>query len=193
VKTYSWGCASGLESRAASWIPPVARVRPFGLARADLLKLRKRRGLFWTSAGLIVGPQVIAYGVLAILHAANPEHHGPAGGIANLGHGKSVLVLVGSIGAIIAGSSAGADDLSAGVFRELFVTGRSRLALFGARIPGDLAFVLSFATVAYGISAVVSVAASGALARPSATLVVESGLWVVAELAFYTVLAVGLA
>ena len=172
---------------------PAPRVRPFGLARADLLKMRKRRGLFWTAGLLIVGPQVIAYGILAILHAANPEHHGPAGGIANLGHGMAVLVLVGSIGAIIAGASAGADDLSAGVFRELVVTGRSRLALFGARIPGGLAFVLSFAAVAYGISAAVAVIASGDLRSPSATLVVESGLWVFAELAFYAVLAVGLA
>ena len=122
--------------------PTVPGVRPFGLARADFPKLRKRRGLFWTTTVLIVGPQVIAYGILAILHAANPGHHGPAGGIENLGHGLSVLVLVGSIGAIIAGASAGADDLSSGVFRELVVTGRSRLALFGARIPGGLAFVL---------------------------------------------------
>jgi hypothetical protein len=172
---------------------PAAGVRPFGLARADLLKLRKRQGVFWTAAGLIVGPMVIAYGILTILHAVNPAHHGPAGGIANLGHGMSLLVLVGSIGAIIAGASAGAGDLSAGVFRELVVTGRSRLALFGARIPGGLAFVLSFAAVAYGISAAVSVAASGYLQRPSATLVVEAGLWVFAELGFYAVLAVGLA
>jgi hypothetical protein len=172
---------------------PAPRVRPFGLARADLIKLRKRRGLFWTSAVLIVAPMVVAYGILAILHAVNPDHHGPAGGIENLGHGMSVLVLVGSIGAIIAGASAGADDLSSGVFRELVVTGRSRLALFGARIPGGLAFVLSFTFVAYAIAAVVCVVANGELRAPSATLVVESGLWVFAELAFYFVLALGLA
>ena len=172
---------------------PAPRVRPFGLARADLLKLRKRRGLFWTTTVLIVAPQVLAYGILAILHAANPAHHGPAGGIANLGHGMSVLVLVGSIGAIIAGASAGADDLSSGVFRELVVTGRSRLALFGARIPGGLAFVLSFTAVAYGISAVVSATASGSLPAPSLTLAVESGLWIFAELAFYFCLGLGLA
>jgi hypothetical protein len=169
------------------------RVRPFGLARADLLKLRKRRGLFWTTAVLIVAPMVVAYGILAILHAANPAHHGPAGGIANLGHGMSVLVLVGSIGAIIAGASAGADDLSSGVFRELVVTGRSRLALFAARIPGGLAFVLCFAAVAYAVSALVSVTANGELPAPSLTLVVESGLWVFAELAFYFLLGLGLA
>jgi hypothetical protein len=172
---------------------PAPRVRPFGLARADLLKLRKRRGLFWTSALLIVAQMVVAYGILAILHAVNPDHHGPAGGIENLGHGMSVLVLVGSIGAIIAGASAGADDLSSGVFRELVVTGRSRLSLFGARIPGGLAFVLSFTAVAYGISAVVSATASGSLPAPSLTLVVESGLWIFAELAFYFLLGLGLA
>jgi hypothetical protein len=173
--------------------PTVPSVRPYGLARADFLKLRKRRGLFWTVGVLIVAPQVIAYGVLAILHAANPERYGPAGGIENLGHGMSVLVLVGSFGAIIAGASAGADDLSSGVFRELVVTGRSRLALFGSRIPGGLAFVLSFAVVAYGISAVVSATAIGELPAPSLTLLVESGLWVFAELAFYFVLGLGLA
>ena len=173
--------------------PTVPGVRPFGLARADFLKLRKRRGLFWTTTVLIVGPQVVAYGILAILHAANPGHHGPAGGIENLGHGLSVLALVGSIGAIIAGASAGADDLSSGVFRELVVTGRSRLALFGSRVPGGLAFVLSFAFVAYAIAAVVSMTANGELPAPSLTLVLESGLWVFAELAFYFLLGLGVA
>jgi hypothetical protein len=172
---------------------PALTVRPFGLARADLLKLRRRRGTFWTVGLLIVGPMIVAYGILLILHAVNPDRHGPAGGIENLGHGMSVLVLVGSIGALIAGTRAGVDDLSAGVFRELVVTGRSRLALFGARILGGLAFVLSFGLVAYAIAAVVSMAASGDLPAPSLALVLESGLWVFAELAFYFVLGLGVA
>ena len=47
-------------------------MRPFGLARADLLKLRRRRGLFWTVTVLTIVPMVIAYGVLAILHRRTP-------------------------------------------------------------------------------------------------------------------------
>lgn len=175
---------------AAATVPSV---RPFGLARADFLKLRRRRGLFWTVTLLTIVPQVIAYGILTILHAVNPDHHGPAGGIENLGHGMSVLVLLGSIGALIAGASAGADDLSSGVFRELVVTGRSRVALFGARIPGGLAFILGFGVVAYGISAVVSATASGYLPAPSFALLIESGLWVLTLLAFYFLLGLGLA
>src|SRR5436309_23203 len=175
---------------AAATVP---RVRPFGLARAELLKLRKRRGMFVTVTLLTVVPQVVAYGILGILHAANPEHHGPAGGIENLGHGMSVLILLGSVAAIIAGASAGAGDLTAGVFRELVVTGRSRLALFGSRIPGGLAYLLSFGAVAYAISAFVSGLGHGDLPAPSVTLLIESGLWVLAELSFYFVLGLGLA
>jgi hypothetical protein len=165
----------------------------FGLAGADLLKLRKRRGLFWVVTLLTVVPQVIAYGVLTILHAANPEHHGPAGGVENLGQGMAVLVLLGGIAAIIAGASAGADDLTSGVFRELVVTGRSRVALFASRIPGGLAFLLPFVAVAFALSAVVAGVGHGSLPAPSIALSIESGLWVLAETAFYFVLAVGLA
>lgn len=172
---------------------PARHIGPFGLARAELLKLRKRRGLFWTMTVLTIVPQVVAYGILAILHAANPEHHGPAGGIENLGNGMSVLILLGTIAAIIAGASAGAGDLAAGVFRELVVTGRSRIALFGSRIPGGLAYLLLFFVVAYAISAIVAGLAHGTEPAPSVTLEIESGLWVVAQGAFYFVLGLGLA
>ena len=94
---------------------------------------------------LTIVPQVIAYGILAILHAANPDHHGPAGGVENLGHGMSVLVLLGERRGDHRRSERRAPTIStSGVFRELVVTGRSRVALFGARIPGGLAFLLPF-------------------------------------------------
>jgi hypothetical protein len=172
---------------------PLRRIRPIGLARADLLKLRKRRGMLVMIAVLTIVPEVIAYGILAILHSANPDHHGPAGGIDNLGNGMSVLVLLGSVAAIIVGASAGADDVNSGVFRELVVTGRSRVALFASRIPGGVAYLFPFVALAYAISAVVSGLAHGDLPAPSVTLLVESGLWVLLELSFYVVIGVGLA
>jgi len=169
------------------------RMRPFGLSRAETLKLRKRRGLFVTVTVLTIVPQVIAYGILAILHAANPAHHGPAGGVANLGGGMSALILLGGVAAIIVGAASGADDFNAGVFRELVVTGRSRLALFGARIPGGLLYLLPFVAAAYALSAFVGGLANGYLQAPSTTLLIESGIWVLANAAFYFVIALGLA
>ena len=177
---------------AADTVVVPRRSRSYGLAHADWLKLWKRRGLFWTIFGMTVGAETIAFGVLAILHAANPAHHGPAGGIANLGHGMFILNLLGTVAAIVVGASAGSGDLSAGVFRELVVTGRSRLTLFAARVPGGLAFLLPFTAVAYTIAAVVSATANSSLAAPSVTLMIESGLWVLAEAAFYFVVGLGL-
>jgi hypothetical protein len=61
------------------------------LVRAEVLKLRKRRGLVAITACLTLGAAIVPYTILAILHWANPAHHGPAGGVANLGHGLLVL------------------------------------------------------------------------------------------------------
>lgn len=166
--------------------------RSYGLAHADWLKLWKRRGLFWTIFVMTVGAEILHYGVLAILHATNPAHHGPAGGIPNLGHGMFVLNLLGAVAATVVGATAGSGDLGAGVFRELVVTGRSRLALFAARVPGGLAFLLPFTATAYTIAAVVSATANGSLEAPAVRLMVEAGFWVLAEAAFYYVVGLGL-
>ena len=138
----------------AAVAPPAPVPRPFfPLIRADLLKLRRNRGLLAAAAAMTIGPVVVAYAILVILHAANPAHHGPAGGIANLGHGTSLLAVIGSVAAVLVGASAGAGDLGSGVFRELVVTGRSRVALFASRIPGGLAFLLPLVGVAVALTA----------------------------------------
>jgi hypothetical protein len=98
------------------------------LVGAELLKLRKRRGLVASGLGLTVLPMVVAYAILVSLHAANPAKHGPAGGLQNFSDSIDLLMTLGVIVAILIGSTLGAADLSSGVFRELVVTGRSRLA-----------------------------------------------------------------
>lgn len=163
------------------------------LVRAEVLKLRKRRGLVAITACLTVGAALVTYGILAILHWANPAHHGPAGGVTNLGHGLFVLALLGSVAAVIVGATAGAGDLSAGIFRELVVTGRSRFALFRARIPGGLAFLLAFVAVAYALAAVAAVVFAGSLPAPSIGVLVSAGAWLVLSCAFWFALALSVA
>jgi hypothetical protein len=104
-----------------------------------------------------------------------------------------VLAALGVVAATLVGAAAGAGDLNGGVFRELVVTGRSRYALFGARIHGGLAFLLTFVTVAYALAAVATVVFAGSLAAPSATLLAETGAWLVLSCAFFFALALGLA
>jgi hypothetical protein len=162
------------------------------LIQAEVLKLRKRRGLVATVTAMTIGAAVVLYGVLVSLHAANPAHHGPAGGVTNLGHGVFILGALGTVAAIIVGATAGADDLNSGVFRDLVVTGRSRWSLFWARIPGGLGFLLPFVAVAYVIAAGASVGFAGSLAAPSTRLLVESGVFLLGDVAFGFVLALGL-
>ena len=83
---------------------------------------------------------MIVTGYDVIEHASNPAHHGPAGGLHNYGRLLDLLgVFMGPVAAILIGAEAGAGDLAAGVFRDNVLTGRSRMALFLARIPAALA------------------------------------------------------
>ena len=171
-----------------------------GLAAADLLKLRRRRGLVAVTALLTVGAMTITYGIIELLHVASPATHGPAGGIVNLGHGAWVASTLGAVAAAIVGSMAGSGDLEAGVYRYLVVTGRSRLALYRSRLAlyrsrlrSGLVFLLPFTAAAYAIAAVAAVVLAGGRPVPTASLLATTGLWAVLQVTFYYLLAFGIA
>jgi ABC-type transport system involved in multi-copper enzyme maturation permease subunit len=163
------------------------------MVSADLLKLRRRRGLVAVTALLTVVAMTITYAIIELLHVASPATHGPAGGVVNLGHGAWVAVVLGAVAATIVGSMAGAGDLEAGVYRDLVVTGRSRLALYRSRLRGGLVFLLPFAAAGYAIAALASVVFAGTHPVPSASLIVTTGLWALLQVTFYYLLAVGIA
>jgi ABC-type transport system involved in multi-copper enzyme maturation permease subunit len=107
---------------------------------ADLLKLRKKLGTVIWSLVLAMGPVLVFFIVRAAQHASNPAEHGPAGGVE--GFMDSIRLLAaffGPLAAIMIGAEAGAGDVASGVFRDLVVTGRSRLALFFTRVPAAIA------------------------------------------------------
>jgi hypothetical protein len=131
------------------------------LVSAELLKVRKRRGLVATTVVLTVLPMLVAYGVLVSLHASNPAKHGPAGGTENFVASMDVLTMLTVVAAILVGTMLGTGDLGAGVFRELVVTGRSRLALFAARVPAGLGLLVPIAGIAFAITATGSTVFAG--------------------------------
>jgi hypothetical protein len=161
------------------------------LVNAELLKLRKRRGLAVSAFALTVVPMVIAYTILLSLHAANGAKHGPAGGLRNFSDSIDLLMTLSGIAAILIGSTLGAGDLSSGVFRELVVTGRSRLALFAARVPAGLAYVWAFVGVGFALTAGASHLFAGSLPTPSGMLLAETGAWLALISALALVLALG--
>jgi len=163
----------------------------FRLAQAEFLKLRTRRGLVLTSFALTVGSVVVAYAILLVLHLTDPAGHGPAGGSEHFWNGMYLLTALGTMAAVLIGATAGAGDLSAGVFRSLVSTGRTRRSLYLARIPGGLALLLPIAALAYGVGAVLAVGLAGKLPQPGDVYLVESGLWFLLYMTAMFLLALG--
>jgi hypothetical protein len=163
------------------------------LVRADVLKLRKRRGLAVVVSLLTVVAVTLTYTIIQLFHLSNPGKYGVAGGIENLGNGVDLISMLGAAAAAIVGAAAGAQDLDAGVYRDLVVTGRSRLSLFLSRLAGGLTYLLPFVVVAYAVASVASVVWAGDKPMPTVSLMVETGLWTVLSVSFYYAIAFGVA
>ena len=124
---------------------------------AKLLELRKRRGLMMAVVLLTVGLPVIVLGIRLIAHLAAPHSYGPAGSPSVFQGLTAPMAEFGFIIAATLGATAGSSDLADGVFRHLVVTGRSRVALYLARIPAGLSIVLPLVAVAFTVLCVVTV------------------------------------
>jgi hypothetical protein len=162
------------------------------LIRAEVLKLRRRRGMLAIAACITLGAMALAFGVSAVQHASNPGKYGPAGGATSFKDAITVLTLLTIVAGAIIGSTAGSQDLESGVFRDLAATGRSRLALFGARVIGACAVVLPIAAAAATVAGVASVQLAGSLAAPSTGALVAGTAGILAAAALSSAVAVGL-
>ena len=138
------------------------------LVNAEILKLRKRRGLMLWVGALTVGTVSVAFTILIALHAAAPAHHSAAGGTKNFEGAVWLLASLGSVAAIILGTTAGSQDRSSGVFRDLAVSGTSRKRLFDVRLPGALVVLAPFVVAAFAVVVALSYAFAGSHPTPGA-------------------------
>jgi hypothetical protein len=149
--------APGGESRDHRGSP----LPTLGMISSRLKELRKRRGLMITLIVVTIGIPTIYLAIRLILHAASPNTYGAAGGYDTYtGLTSGVLYIFGFIVAATLGATAGSIDLTEGMFRHLVVTGRSRLALYLARIPAGLAIIASLVAVGFTIVCAVCVFAA---------------------------------
>jgi hypothetical protein len=126
-----------------------AALPTWGLIATKHLELRKRRGLMITVAVMIIAPTVLILGLRLAFHLFDPAHYGPAGTPGLFDDIANLTAEFGFIVAAVVGAAAGTTDLNDGVFRYLVVTGRSRLALYLARIPAGLAILVPAVAVAF--------------------------------------------
>jgi hypothetical protein len=161
---------------------------------AELLRLRRKRGFVALVLAAVLAPVVIVFGYDAIEHASNPASYGPAGGLHNYARLLDLLgVFMGPVAAVLIGAEAGAGDLAAGVFRDNVLTGRSRIALFLARIPAALVVTFAVIALGFGVGLAATFGFAGGLATPSASLIVQSLAWLALANGLVCVIAVGAA
>jgi hypothetical protein len=145
------------RDRRGSPVPTV------GMIGAKAMELRKRRGLMIALIAVNIGFPAVFLLIRLLAHALAPRANPPTGGYQVF----EILVagflpIFGFIVATTVGCTAGSRDLTEGVFRHLVVTGRSRLALYLARIPAGLAIVVPMVAIGYTIVCAVSVFAAPA-------------------------------
>jgi len=152
VATSSSGDA---RDHRGSWIPTG------GMIATRIMELRKRRGLMAALIVVNIGIPAIFLLIRLIMHAAEPKTYGPAGGYDVFSQlAGFVMYVFGFIVAATLGCTAGSVDLTEGMFRHLVITGRSRLALYFARIPAGLAIIVPMVAVGFTIVCAVCVFAA---------------------------------
>jgi hypothetical protein len=137
------GTARSRRGGTSSWVPT------WPLISTKLLELRKRRGLMIVMAVLSFGIPFLVLAIRLLFHAFDPSRYGPAGSPSGFASLANPMAEFGFIAGAVLGATAATTDLGAGVFRHLVITGRSRLALYLARIPSGLAILVPLVGVAF--------------------------------------------
>ena len=101
--------------------------------------------------------------------------------------------MMGFIMAAIVGSTAGSQDIDSGVFRDLAATGRSRSALFLARVGGAWVVVGAILAITLAFNVAGAFALADGTATPALADIVQAVAMVFASGAVGAALAVGLA
>ena len=160
---------------------------------AEILKVRRNRSVMAFALFLTSGVIVLVYGYVAIKHASNPLRNQPAGGTVGLHRGiRDLGEFFGMLAAVLIGAEVGTADLSSGVFRDLVTTGRSRLALFGVRLPAAAIVTLCLSAVAYALVLVATFAFAGGTPTPGISLILQGAGWIALANVVVTAVAVGI-
>jgi hypothetical protein len=166
------------------------------LIGAKILELRKRRALMIVTLAFTVVLPVVFYLIRLLFHLSDPARYAPAGAPNAF---ATIVVLLDEFGFIVAvtlGTTAGTSDLTDGMFRHLVITGRSRLALYLARIPAGLSILLSLAAAGFTVACLVTAfgghpLAAGAVTPPAGAMV-RAGLWLELDLVVGFTVGLGL-
>jgi hypothetical protein len=163
------------------------------LISTRLLDLRKRRTLMIVTAAFTLGLPIVFYAIRLLYHLSDPARYAPAGAPDAFATIGTLLGEFGFLAAAVLGATAGTADLTDGMFRHLVSTGRSRIALYLARIPAGLSILLPLAAAGFTVACLVTAfLGSPHAAGVSAGEMARSGLWLELYLFIGFILGLGL-
>jgi len=139
-----------MTRRLGAWLPT------WDMITTRHLEQRKRKGLMIVVVLLIAALPVLVLGIRLVFHAVDPKTYGPAGSPGIFAVVCNTMAEFGFIAAAALGTSLGTTDFTDGMFRHLVVTGRSRLALYLARIPVGLSILLPLVALAFAATSLVT-------------------------------------
>jgi hypothetical protein len=155
------------------------------LIHAEILKLRRRRGMLALTGGALL----VTLAAYTIANVVDPPH----GGLGRFQDAVGILSMLGAVIGVIVGATAGGADIETGVYRDLVATGTPRLRLLFARIPGAWAIVLPMLAAAIGFEAIWCVATAGSEPVPGIGDLASGIACVLAAGGFASAACVGLA
>jgi ABC-type transport system involved in multi-copper enzyme maturation permease subunit len=161
------------------------------LISADILKLRRRRGMLAVAVLLTVGITVLGFAVSALQHSADPVKSSAAGGLAGYQDALAVIGMLMLVAGSIIGATAGTQDVESGVFRDLAATGRSRTALFVARIIGACAVSVPIAAATAAVAGGFGLGFADGSPALDAGALASGTAFLLGAMAFSTIVAVG--
>lgn len=122
------------------------------------------------------------------------EPNQPLAGPQTLADGAALMGnYFGAYAAILIAAEAGTAGLGSGAFRDLVATGRSRAALFFARIPAAVAVAVMLTLGGFGVAVAAAWAFHGSAPAPTPDLALRFAGWVTLSIVVQTILAVGVA
>jgi hypothetical protein len=165
------------------------------LVSAEFLKLYKRTGIVLAAFALTVVPA-------SIMMVVTGDGDFDTGGMRSFADQFGVVAMLSLVSGILVGATIGTADVTSGVFRDLVVTGRSRLDLYAARVPAGLLLVLSAAAAGFAIVVATGFLSAGSqpatlygfgTVAPETGVIVKAGLWLALTTAVGFALAFGVA
>jgi hypothetical protein len=131
---------------------------------AEVLKLARRRGLMWTALAFMLGSVLLILAVRSVKYT-------PTGGEDGYTGCMYAIISFGGLVATAIGATAGSQDHSSGVFRDLVATGISRLKLFSVRIPGAWIVMVGLVAPAYLIAVAAGLTLAGDHTKLSGSMI----------------------